>query len=531
MAVSPSDPHLLVAVQEDHTNPAPCDVVNALVTIDTNKHIVTPLVSGCDFYSSPTFSPDGKHLAWLQWTHPDMPWEGAELRVAKVSVTEGTLKVTEERHIDGEKDRIATNEPAWLDADTLLYLSDKSGFYNPYRYSVSSQNSKPILEQSVKDDFSEPAWQFGWSRLAVLNDTWALASPIHQGFSTLYLINVKTGKGSLLENPFTSISYLRKVSDCLVVMSAVGNESASALVQLEIQDQESANPKSTFKTLKETSNLVNTLPPGFVSASQAYVLKNGALHVIVTLPKNPDYTAPEGEKPPAVVNIHGGPTGRVAPGLSWTTQYFTSRGWAWVDVNYAGSAGFGREYRERLRGQWGVAEVNDAADSVKELGDRGLIDGNRATIRGGSAGGYTVLMTMCTPKTATVFAAGTSSYGVSDLTLLAHDTHKFESQYLFKLIGGTPKEVPDVYDARSPVKQAKHIKSPLLVSILQGSEDKVVPPNQAESIVQTIRANGGKVEYELYEGEGHGWRRADTVKRALERERGFYEQIFNLEPQ
>jgi hypothetical protein len=329
MAVLPSDPHILVAVQEDHTKPAPCDVVNSLVAIDTNNKVVTPLVSGCDFYSSPTFSPDGKHLAWLQWTHPDMPWEGAVLKLASVSLTEGNLTIANERHIDGEKDRIATNEPAWLDNDTLIYLSDKSGFYNPYKYSVSSQNSQPILNQAMKDEFSEPAWQFGWSRLAILDNTWLLTSPLHQGFSTLLLINVKTGETAALENSFTSISYLRKVNSNLAVMCGVGNDSAAALVQLEIQNQDYTNPKARFNTLKETSGLVKTLPPGFISSSQSHVLKNGALHVIVTLPQNPDYVAPEGEKPPAVVNIHGGPTGRVAPGLSWITQYFTSRGWAW----------------------------------------------------------------------------------------------------------------------------------------------------------------------------------------------------------
>jgi len=194
-----------------------------------------------------------------------------------------------------------------------------------------------------------------------------------------------------------------------------------------------------------------------------------------------------------------------------------------VDVNYSGSSGYGREYRDRLRGKWGVAEVADAARTVKELGERGLIDPARATIRGGSAGGFTVLMTLCTPETATVFAAGTSSYGVSDLALLAGDTHKFESQYLFKLVGGTPAEVPEVYAARSAVKHADQIRSPLL--ILQGSDDRVVPPNQAEAIVEKIKANHGQVEYVLFAGEGHGWRKAENVKAALEKECSFYEEV------
>lgn len=523
MAVFPGDPRFIVAVQEDHANPAPADVVNTLVSIDCTSQTVTTLASGADFYSSPCFSPDGRHIAWLEWIHPDMPWEGSQLRVAKISVKETTLTISDVQHIAGKPDTSSANEPNWLNNDRLIYQCDTSGFYNPYIYSLVSAKSEPALQEPVSNDFSDPAWVFGMSRMAVLDENTVVVSPIHQGFSKLALIPLDKKSLVELECPYTSISYVRRLTATSVAMSATKDDSATALVVVDI-----ANQTPAFKVVKETSTLAATLPPGYISTSQAFALNNGNLYTIVNLPKNADYTSTHEEKPPAVINIHGGPTARVPPGLSWITQYFTSRGWAWVDVNYSGSSGYGREYQERLRGQWGVADVLDAALAVKELGEKGIIDPKRAVIRGGSAGGFTVLMALCTPETAGVFAAGNSLYGVSDLNALVEDTHKFESQYLFKLVGGTPKEVPDVYAARSAVNHADQIQVPLL--ILQGSDDHVVPPNQAEAIVKKIREKGGEVEYIVFEGEGHGWRRAENVKAALEKECQFYEKVFNLTP-
>ncbi|KAG8860200.1 hypothetical protein FRB91_004593 [Serendipita sp. 411] len=523
IAVCPSSPHLLVAVQENHEKPAPNDVVNELVVINTQTQLVTSLVAGADFYSSPTFSPDGKHIAWLSWKHPDMPWEGSQIWVADAEVTDTSFQVLNAHLVDGEPDKISANEPLWINNDTLVYQCDASGYYNPCKYSISSQTCKKILREPIKDDFSESAWVFGMSRCTALDERTLLASPIHEGFSQLMIIDIETEETTIIDNSFTSIDFLRYLSPTSAVMSGLGDDNAVALIQVEFTDYKTT---PTFTTIKETSNLVSTLPPGYISSGKPCSLKGGNLYAILNLPTNADFSGPSSEKPPAVVNIHGGPTGRTRPGLSWITQYFTSRGWAWIDVNYSGSSGYGRAYRERLRGKWGIAEVADAADVVKELGEQGVIDPKRVAIRGGSAGGYTVLMTLCTPETANVFAAGTSSYGVSDLAMLANDTHKFESQYLFKLVGGTPEEVPEIYAARSPVKHADEIRSPLL--ILQGSDDAVVPPNQAETILKIIKDQGGVVEYVLFEGEGHGWRKAENVKKALETECNFYERMFKL---
>ncbi|KAG8814032.1 hypothetical protein FRC17_001312, partial [Serendipita sp. 399] len=523
-AVYPGAHNLLIAVQENHEKPSPSDVVNELVVIDTHTQAVTLLVAGSDFYSSPTFSPNGKHVAWLSWNHPDMPWEGSQLWVADVDVTDTSLRVLNTQLVGGEPDKISANEPVWVSNETLVYQCDICGYYNPHKYSVKDKRSHAILPKPVQDDFSEPAWVFGMSRTTTLDERTLLASPIHEGFSQLILIDIETGNTKTIENPFVSMSLLRRLSPTSAALAGLRDDNAVSLIQIDFNRYDEA-PKLT--TIKETSTLASTLPPGYISTGKACSLKDGNLYAILNLPTNADFSGPLNEKPPAVVNIHGGPTGRVAPGLSWITQYFTSRGWAWIDVNYSGSSGYGREYRERLRGKWGVADVADAAEVVKELGAQGAIDPKRVAIRGGSAGGYTVLMTLCTPETANVFAAGTSSYGVSDLTMLAHDTHKFESQYLFKLVGGTPEEVPETYAARSPVKHADEIRSPLL--ILQGSDDTVVPPNQAEAILKTIKDRGGIVEYVLFEGEGHGWRKAENVKKALETECAFYERMFKLE--
>lgn len=326
MAACPSHPHIIVAVQEDHTKPAPHDVVNSLVAIYTHTHTVTPLVHGADFYSSPRFSPSGKLIAWLQWTHPDMPWEGTELVVADV-VINTKLDIKNPRVVDGKKDSVSVNEPAWIDDDTLVYLCDTTGYYNPKRYSVTSRTSAFILSTPISDDFSEPAWIMGMSRMAHLSGSTLIVSPIHLGFAKLALLDVITGRITYLENDFVSISFLRRLNATSAVMSARKNDQSPALIRVDFAQGNDHTPKYTV--IKQTSTLSSTLPPGFVSASDALTLNNGNLHILLTLPKNPDYVAPESEKPPAIVNIHGGPTGRVEPGLLWMAQYFTSRGWAW----------------------------------------------------------------------------------------------------------------------------------------------------------------------------------------------------------
>jgi dipeptidyl aminopeptidase/acylaminoacyl peptidase len=292
--------------------------------------------------------------------------------------------------------------------------------------------------------------------------------------------------------------------------------------------------KKDFRVLKGRSDSDPSFPDGIVSRPQPLTLHFDGEPVYVTFfaPTNPDYAGSsiEGERPPCVINIHGGPTGHTDHGLRWSVQYFTSRGWAWVDVNYGGSSGFGRRYVERLVGKWGVVDINDSIRSTRALAAApyNLIDPKRAVIRGGSAGGFTVLAALSIVKDEDLrtFAAATSSFGVSDLKKLADFTHKFESQYLYKLVGGTTEEVPEIYKERSPIYSASRIVVPLL--ILQGDIDRVVPKEQSEEIYESIKSRGGIVEYKLYAEEGHGWRRDETMCDALEREIGFYEKILGL---
>ncbi|KAG8979599.1 hypothetical protein FRB90_008056, partial [Tulasnella sp. 427] len=376
---------------------------------------------------------------------------------------------------------------------------------------------------AVEKDFAEPAWLLGASRWTALDENTVLVSPTTNGDASLALLRINSGEFKEIRSPYVNVGAVHGVTSRSAIFVGVTDDTPSALIKIELPESDVSATGSidnaVFETLKATSSAAASISSALFPKHQSIALDipgSGApLHVMYFPPTNPDYSGGnDGERPPCVLNIHGGPTSRVAPGLSWTATYFTSRGWAWVDVNYGGSSGYGREYRERLRGNWGVVDVQDSVTAAEQLSAQGLIDGKRVAIRGGSAGGYTVLAAVVTHPLA--FTVATSSYGISDLALLASDTHKFESRYLEKLIGGTLKEVPEVYRERSPVFHADKIRAPLL--ILQGSIDAVVPPDQAEAMVKQIKERHGKVEYIVFEGEGHGWRKAENIKRALEAE-------------
>ncbi|KAG8957656.1 hypothetical protein FRC00_003694 [Tulasnella sp. 408] len=529
--IHPSNSHLVLSTLEDHTKPAPEDVVNTLVVINTQTQSLTAIAQGADFYSTGRFSPDGTKVSWIQWHHPDMPWEGSELVVADFDAS--SVSVSNPTVIAGKPGDESINEAFWTSNKTLVYLSDKSGFYNPWKYDVESKSSSAILPKPVEKDYAEPAWLLGASRWTALDESTLLVSPTTNGDASLGLLRIDSGEFTEIKSPYVNFGAVHGVTSTSAVFVGVTDDTPAALIKITLPNTASPSSGSidnaVFETLKETSSAASTISRGLFPKHQSIALEipgSGApLHVMHFPPTNPDYSGgKDGELPPCVMNIHGGPTSRVAPGLSWTATYFTSRGWAWVDVNYGGSSGYGREYRERLRGNWGVVDVNDSVTAAQQLSARGLIDGKRVAIRGGSAGGYTVLAAVVTHPLA--FTVATSSYGISDLALLASDTHKFESRYLEKLIGGTLKEVPEVYRERSPVFHANKIRAPLL--ILQGSIDAVVPPGQAEAIVKQIKERDGKVEYVLFEGEGHGWRKAENIKRALETEERWYAEVLGL---
>ncbi|KAG8764673.1 hypothetical protein FRC12_007960 [Ceratobasidium sp. 428] len=519
----------------NHTKPAPSDVVNTLVLIDTNAQTVTNIAEGADFYAYGRFSPDGQKLAWIQWWHPDMPWEGSELYVASFHLTSTSFSLGgSPTLIAGSRKTKSITQPNWSSRSKLVFLSDETGYYNHYVHDFETGTTDLGLGEPVEQDFAEPAWSLDTSNYAILREDTILAPGSVEGQSGFLVIDVYGKRFSFMSSPYVSIAHLRTVPQegdgvgAAAVFVGTGHDHPAALIKVSF-----VLGKPRYDILKETTTALSipTLKDFAFSQGESKTFDVGdglvkkPLHVVYYGPKNKDYGGPEGEKPPCIINVHGGPTSKVPPGLKWLTQYWTSRGWAWVDVNYGGSSGYGRAYRERLTGKWGVADVEDCVASVYELGKAGLVDPKRVAIRGGSSGGYTVLAALV--EASQVYATGTSSYGISDLAALEADTHKFESCYLHKLLGGSLSEVPNIYKDRSPAFHAEKITAPLL--ILQGSDDKVVPPNQAELMEKKIKDNGGKVKYVLFEGEGHGWRRGDTIKRALELEIGWYGEVLNID--
>ncbi|KAI0060348.1 alpha/beta-hydrolase [Artomyces pyxidatus] len=529
-SVHPEHPHLLAAVLEDHTVDTPSTVVTRLVIINSKTQTLTTIVEGADFYAAPTFSPDGTHLAYQEWNHPDMPWQRSAVHVAKVSVQDGPrVLLGDDKRLAWDDREVSVTYPKWVDADTLLFLNDESGFQNPWTFSVTSGKHSPAFITALNQDFAPPANKLGGSPYDVLGDGGVVFSATTNGRNVLYHYNLHSRSLVSIENTFVDIPVVRAVDPTTIVLVSRSTKSPFAVVRLSLHDA-SSSPIKTNEVVLKSSMASLPFSEGIISQPIPLTLDvdGQPLYVIFYPPTNPDYTGSDSasEKPPCLVNVHGGPTSMAGQGLDWVKQYFTSRGWAWLDVDYGGSSGYGRKYIDRLNGSWGVTDVSDCAAAVERLAaaPHHLIDPSRTAIRGQSSGGYTVLAALCAYPQA--FAAGASLFGISDLIKLTEDTHKFESKYMDKLLGGSYEEIPQVYVERSPVNNAENIRSPLL--ILQGLEDRVVPPEQAAIIVKKVRAQGGYVEEIEFEGEGHGWVKAETIKTALEAERKFYEKVFKI---
>ncbi|PPQ78775.1 hypothetical protein CVT25_010648 [Psilocybe cyanescens] len=533
----PTHPELLVSILEDHTNDTPSEVVTTLVVINSATKTIEPLISGADFYALAKFSPDGDKLAWIQWFHPDMPWEGGELHVADVVFSDDkTLSIKNSKRVAGERKRISASYPAWANNDTLIFTSDETGYVNPWKF--SRDTTLPLFSTSIEEDFGPPLWVLNFFPYAILGERGeiALFKASKDGRDILYLFDLeKDTQPKPIPSPFVVIENLRVVSAKRKELAFTGQKTneKTTVIQCSISSLlKSEFLQLTKPALPEVGG--SPLSPDIVSEPQPFTLKvppnDEPLHVVYYPPWNPAYSGSniEGEKPPCIVNVHGGPTGLTEQGLHWPTQYFTSRGWARLDVNYGGSSCFGRRYTERLNGKWGIVDVQDCtlAPQILAAAPYNLIDPKRLIIRGGSAGGFTVLAALSIAKDVTTFAAATSLYGISDMAKLVEFTHKFESRYLDHLIGGTLEEAPELFKERSPIYHAERIVVPLL--ILQGEIDMVVPKGQAEAIYESIRSRGGEVEYKLYPGEGHGWRQEANMRDALERELGFYERILKL---
>ncbi|MFN2455873.1 MAG: prolyl oligopeptidase family serine peptidase [Pyrinomonadaceae bacterium] len=502
----------IIAVREDHTEKER-EAVNTLVSLDiegANEKGGRVLVSGNDFYSSPRLSPDGKRLAWLTWNHPNMPWDGCELWVGELAA-DGSI-ASSLCVAGGLEESIF--QPQWSPDGALYFVSDRSGWWNLYRAADDGRAVVPVCEMAA--EFGTPQWVFGMSMYAFESKDRIVCAYIENGQARLATIDTATGKLAPLDTPYTDITYICAAAH-RVAFRAGSPTSFAAVVQFD-------SGAKRLDVLRRVSDL--TIDAGYLSIPQAIEFPtegNLKAHGFYYAPRNKDYAAPEEEKPPLLVRSHGGPTAATSTTLALGIQYWTSRGFAVLDVNYGGSSNYGRAYRQRLNKQWGVVDVDDCVNGARYLIERGLADANRCAIDGGSAGGYT---TLCALTFRDLFKAGASHFGLSDLEVFVGDTHKFESRYLEGLVGKYPEE-RELYRARSPINFTDKLSCPVI--FFQGLEDKVVPPNQAELMVDALRAKKMPVAYVAYEGEQHGFRRAENIKRTLDGEFYFYSKIFNFE--
>jgi len=499
--------HRLIAVCEDHGGIG-ADVRNMIVAVPvTGINAPRVLVSGNDFYASPRLSSDGRRLAWLTWNHPNMPWDGCQLWVGEVAA-DGTIG---ERQLVAGGDQESIFQPEWSPDGVLYFVSDRSNWWNLYRW--DGDEVQAIWPQEA--EFGVPQWVFGASTYAFESANRLVCAYNVAGVWQLAAIDLATGNVTAIETPCTSIGSVHAKPGHVVYIGGSASEPDAVVVQ----QLDAGMPQ----VLRRSSDIV--LDPGYLSVPESIEFpteQDRTAHGFLYRPRNRDFRAPEGERPPLLVMSHGGPTGAASTRFDLETQFWTSRGFAVLDVNYGGSTGYGRSYRERLKGKWGVVDVDDCVNGALYLAQTGEVDGRRMLIRGGSAGGYTTLSALVFRS---VFAAGASYYGISDLEALARDTHKFESHYLEGLVGPYPQE-RELYRERSPLHAADRLACPVI--FFQGAEDKVVPPAQAESMVEVLRLKGLPVAYLLFPGEQHGFRRAESIKRSLDAELYFYSRVLGF---
>jgi dipeptidyl aminopeptidase/acylaminoacyl peptidase len=469
----------------------------------------TVLFSGSDFVAFPRVSHDGRRLAWIAWDHPNMPWDTTTLYIADLNGT----ALSNVRAIAGGRDE-SVLEPSWDIDGRLYFISDRTDWWN--LYSWNGEATAPVT--SMQAEFALPVWQLGHSNYALTGDGHAVARFSIGAVDRLGVVNLRDGSVEFLNLPFVSFTNVRLLSRTRVLAIAASPFDEDAVIEVDLKTGAHSTLRADLEARRATEFISVAEPIAFPTAGGA------TAHAFFYPPQNPDFEGMPGEKPPLLVKVHGGPTSISKPALDVRLQYWTSRGFAVVDVNHRGSAGFGRRYREMLYGQWGVVDVEDMVAAVNHLASAGRIDPDRTAIRGGSAGGYTTLSALAFTN---AFKAGANYYGVSDLKSLASDTHKFESRYLDRLVAPL-KGNEALYEKRSPLHHLEGFSAPLIT--FQGSEDKVVPPEQSRQIVAALRAKGVPVEYHEFEGEQHGFRKADNIVRAAEAELAFYGRIFGFAP-
>jgi dipeptidyl aminopeptidase/acylaminoacyl peptidase len=496
-------------VREDHREGG--EPRNTIVRLDLdgpNLDGGTVLIEGPDFVAAPRLSPDGSTLAWAQWQHPNMPWDSTELWLATLDAA-GDPTAT--RQVAGGAG-VAVTEPRWAADGSLCFLSDETGWANLF---VMRPGETPQVVHRAGREFGWPQWIFDRPSFGVAQDGSVVCTWIEDGQGRL---GVLSPDGELTALDLDGTAYDDVRVEGRTVLALVDHADRSRGVMTIDLD------RGTATTVRDESSF--ELPDGMVSAPEPVSWNNSrgqVVHGIFHAPANPAFEAPAGELPPLVVRLHGGPTSMTTASFSLDTTFWTSRGLAVLDVNYGGSTGYGREYRERLQGQWGIVDVDDCATGARAMADQGRVDGARLAIRGGSAGGFTTLAALTGTD---VFAAGASLFGVGDLEALARDTHKFESRYLDGLVAPYPAG-RDIYQQRSPLHHLDQLSAPMI--LLQGLDDRVVPPNQAQAMADAVRAKGLPVAHLEFAGEGHGFRRAENIIRAREAEAYFYSRVFGFE--
>lgn len=499
LVVVPGD-RAVYAVREDHTD-SDIECVNALVRLELdtyNEGFGTVIASGADFYSQPAVSDDGR-IAWFEWDHPDMPWDATRLVVAEADGSEQVV-------IAGGPGESAIH-PSWAPDGSLCFCSDRTGYWNLYRWDGSQVTA---LHQDPYDCCFAP-WVFSGAPYSILDADRVAISLWVDGLPKVGIVS----DGGFTALPIDATSAELGGSGVRTI-AKIGHSAAAGELALVDWDASSVVPLMR--------SWATELPYVSVAEQLTWDGPEGPVHAWWYPPMNPDVVAPDGELPPVIVESHGGPTGYSTADLNLSYQFWTSRGIGVLDVNYGGSSNYGRAYRNRLQGQWGVVDVRDCIDAVRVLVERGLADPARIAIMGGSAGGYTTLQSLVSSD---VFGAGLSDYGVSDLATLATDTHKFEAHYTDRLVAPWP-EGRALYELRSPIHHLDQLNSPMLLQ--QGLDDRVVPPSQAREMAAAVHEKGLPVALVMYEGEGHGFRRAETVKASLNAKLSFLGQVFGFAP-
>jgi dipeptidyl aminopeptidase/acylaminoacyl peptidase len=495
----------IICVREDHSISGG-EPVNTLIAVSPENNVNTVLASGSDFYSSPRVSPDGSRLAWLTWNHPNMPWDGTELFVGEFDSqgsVESPIKVA-----GGPRESIF--QPEWSPGGWLYFVSDRTGWWNLYRWANTTEPVYPM-----QAEFGLPQWVFGMSTYAIDSEDKIICYYSADQVNHLAIINPSTRTLENISSPYVEYGAV-KTNRGHAYLIASSSTSKAALLHLDLAAMTYEvlyTPKSPHfdSSYLSTAELIQFPTSGGFKAFGLYYS-----------PKNRDFEGLEGEHPPLLVMSHGGPTSAAETGLTFGVQFWTSRGIAVLDVNYRGSTGFGRVYREQLNRQWGIVDVDDCVNGACYLSKNGKVDGKRLMITGGSAGGYTTLCALTFHK---VFSAGASHYGISDLDVLEQGSHKFESKYDQGLIGPYP-ERRDLFSERSPINHVESLSCPVI--FFQGLDDKVVPPNQAELMVNALRAKKLPVAYLTFEGEQHGFRKAENIKRCLDAELYFYSKVLGF---